>query len=103
MILHSETIKINEVKIWSIYNFHSYRQPMGDITLRAIYILKQFRLYTYVKIHSVSKKLLDKYEIKSKLISNHKFNEKKNLSKTIEIFKLIKMCCILNIRCWYSR
>ena len=35
----------------------------------------------------VSKNLLDKYEIKSKLISNHKFNEKKNLSKIVEILR----------------
>ena len=34
-----------------------------------------------------SKNLLDKYQIKSKLISNHKFNEKKNLSKIINILK----------------
>ena len=34
-----------------------------------------------------SKNLLDKYEIRSKLISNHKFNEKKNLSKVTEILK----------------
>ena len=34
----------------------------------------------------VFKKLLDKYDIKSKLISNHKFNEKK-FKKIIEILK----------------
>ena len=35
----------------------------------------------------MSKNLFEKYEIKSKLISNHKFNEKKNLSKIIELLK----------------
>ena len=30
---------------------------------------------------------MDKYDIKSKLISNHKFNETKNLSKIIELLK----------------
>ena len=35
----------------------------------------------------ISKNLLERYEIKSKLISNHKFNEKKNLQKVIEILK----------------
>ena len=30
---------------------------------------------------------LKKYDIKSKLISNHKFNEKKNLVKIIEYLK----------------
>ena len=40
-----------------------------------------------MKIHASQKNLLDKYEIKSKLISNHKFNEKKNLSRIIDILK----------------
>ena len=35
----------------------------------------------------VSKKLLTKYKIKSNLISNHKFNEKKNIKKIIDILK----------------
>tara|TARA_B100001093_G_C26732369_1_gene972827 strand:+ start:33 stop:749 length:717 start_codon:yes stop_codon:yes gene_type:complete len=35
----------------------------------------------------VSKILLKKYEIKSKLISNHKFNEKKNISKILDLLK----------------
>jgi 16S rRNA (cytidine1402-2'-O)-methyltransferase len=38
--------------------------------------------------------LLDRYEIKSKLISNHKFNEKKNLSKIIDI---LKSDCIVSL------
>ena len=38
--------------------------------------------------------MLDRYEIKSKLISNHKFNEKKNLSKIIEI---LKSDCIVSL------
>jgi len=37
--------------------------------------------------HPNFKNFLDRYEIKSKLFSNHKFNEKKNLSKIIEILK----------------
>ena len=41
-----------------------------------------------------SKNLLDRYEVKSKLISNHKFNEKKNLSKIIEI---LKSGCIVSL------
>ena len=35
----------------------------------------------------VSKNLLDKYQVKSNLISNHKFNEKKNLLKIIKLIK----------------
>jgi 16S rRNA (cytidine1402-2'-O)-methyltransferase len=63
--------------------------PIGnlrDITLRAIDIFKKSD-YILCEDTRVSKKLLDKYEIKAKLISNHKFNEKKNLSKIIEILE----------------
>ena len=63
--------------------------PLGnlkDITLRAIEVLKQSH-YILCEDTRVSKNLLDKYQIKSKLISNHKFNEKKNLVKIIEYLK----------------
>ena len=59
---------------------------LGDITLRAIEVLKKSE-YILCEDTRTSKSLLDRYEIKSKLISNHKFNEKKNLSKIIEILK----------------
>ena len=55
--------------------------PIGnlkDITLRAIEILKKSD-YILCEDTRVSKKLLDKYQIKAKLIANHKFNETKNL------------------------
>ena len=61
--------------------------PIGnlrDITLRAIEILKQSE-YILCEDTRVSQNLFKKYAIKSKLISNHKFNEKKNISKIIEI------------------
>ena len=63
--------------------------PIGnldDITLRAINILKKSD-YILCEDTRVSKILLEKHEIKSKLISNHKFNEKKNLLKTINLLK----------------
>jgi 16S rRNA (cytidine1402-2'-O)-methyltransferase len=78
-------IKINKLK----YGLYVVSTPIGnlsDITLRAIDILKQSE-YILCEDTRVSKNLLDKYDIKSKLISNHKFNEKKNLSKIIEILK----------------
>ena len=59
---------------------------MKDITIRAIEILKQSD-FILCEDTRISKNLLNKYEIKSKLISNHKFNEKKNLSKIIHILK----------------
>ena len=59
---------------------------LGDITLRAIEILKISDLILCEDTR-VSAKLLDKFRIKSKLISNHKFNEKKNLTKIIGSLK----------------
>ena len=59
---------------------------LNDISLRAIDILKKSD-YILCEDTRVSKNLLNKYQIQSKLISNHKFNEKKNLSKIIELIK----------------
>ena len=63
--------------------------PIGnlkDITFRAIETLKKYS-YILCEDTRVSKNLLDRYEIKSKLISNHKFNETKNLDKVIDLLK----------------
>ena len=57
---------------------------LGDITLRAIEILKSSD-YILCEDTRVSKKLFVKYNIKSKLISYHKFNEKKILNKIIDL------------------
>ena len=59
---------------------------LGDITLRAIEILKISDLILCEDTR-VSSKLLKKFKIKSKLLSNHKFNEKKNLYKIIDYLK----------------
>ena len=59
---------------------------LGDITFRAIEILKKSDLILCEDTR-VSIKLLEKFEIKSKLFSNHKFNEKKNLPKIIDNLK----------------
>ena len=65
--------------------------PIGnlkDITLRAIETLKKSS-YILCEDTRVSKILLDRYDIKSRLISNHKFNESKNIKKIIELLKEI--------------
>ena len=49
---------------------------LSDITLRAIDVLKNSECILCEDTR-ISKRLLNKYNIKSKLISNHKFNEKK--------------------------
>ena len=64
-------------------NLYLVSTPIGnlkDISLRAIETLKKSD-YILCEDTRVSKNLLDKYQIKSKLISNHKFNEKKTYLK----------------------
>jgi len=59
---------------------------LKDITLRAIETLKKSS-YILCEDTRISRILLDRYEIKSRLISNHKFNESKNLNKIIDLLK----------------
>ena len=86
--------KINKLK----YGLYVVSTPIGnlrDITLRAIEILKQSE-YILCEDTRVSKNLLRKYNIKSQLISNHKFNESKNISKIIEILDSKKIVSIIS-------
>ena len=84
MILHTEN-KNNKVKN-GLYIVGTPIGNLSDITVRALEILKKSD-YILCEDTRISKTLLEKYEIESKLISNHKFNEKKNLLKVIEILK----------------
>ncbi len=68
---------------------------LGDITLRAIEILKKSD-FILCEDTRVSKKLLDRYKINTGLISNHKFNETKNLTKIIQILKNNKIVSIIS-------
>ena len=72
--------------------------PLGnlkDITFRAIEILNNSD-FILCEDTRVSKTLMDKYQIKSKLISNHKFNEKKNVIKIIEYLKSGKIISLIS-------
>ena len=72
--------------------------PIGnldDITLRALEVLRKSD-YILCEDTRISNKLLLKYKIKSKLISNHKFNEKKNLKKVIDILQSNKIVSLLS-------
>ena len=84
MIIKSQSqIKDNENGLYLVST------PIGnlkDITLRAIETLKK-STYILCEDTRVSRILLDRYEIKSRLISNHKFNESKNLNKIIDLLK----------------
>jgi 16S rRNA (cytidine1402-2'-O)-methyltransferase len=84
MILNTE-YKNNKVKS-GLYIVSTPIGNLGDITLRAIDILKKSD-YILCEDTRISKNLLERYGIKSKLISNHKFNEKKNLLKVMQILQ----------------
>jgi len=71
--------------------------PIGnllDISLRAIEVLNKSDCILCEDTR-VSKKLLEKYKIKNKLISNHKFNEKKNLNTIIDLLKSGKIISLI--------
>jgi 16S rRNA (cytidine1402-2'-O)-methyltransferase len=72
--------------------------PIGnlkDITLRALETLKKSS-YILCEDTRVSKNLLDRYEIKSRMISNHKFNESKNLNKIISLLKFGEIISLIS-------
>ena len=68
---------------------------MGDISFRAIKILQESDLILCEDTR-VSKKILQKFEINKRLISNHKFNENTNLEKVIEILKNNKIVSLVS-------
>ena len=72
--------------------------PIGnlqDITLRAIYILKNSELILCEDTRT-SIKLLKKFNINTKMISYHKFNEKKRLGKIIQLIKNNKIVSLIS-------
>ncbi len=84
--------KNNEIALYLVST------PIGnlkDITYRAIEILKKSP-YILCEDTRISKKLLDRYQIKAKLISNHKFNETKNLNKIINLLKSGKIISLIS-------
>jgi 16S rRNA (cytidine1402-2'-O)-methyltransferase len=90
-----QTDKKNYKLKYGLYVISTPIGNLGDISLRAIETLKQSD-YILCEDTRVSKKLLEKYQIKSKLVSNHKFNEKKNLPKTIESLKSKKIISLIS-------
>ena len=93
MIIKSQSqIKDNENGLYLVST------PIGnlkDITLRAIETLKKSS-FILCEDTRVSRILLDKYQIKSQLISNHKFNESKNLNKIIDHLKSGKIISLIS-------
>ena len=93
MIIKSQSqIKADESGLYIVAT------PIGnlkDITLRAIETLKKSD-FILCEDTRVSKNLLNRYEIKSKLIANHKFNEKKNINKIVDYLKSGKTISLIS-------
>tara|TARA_B100000029_G_scaffold83176_1_gene74157 strand:+ start:2810 stop:3661 length:852 start_codon:yes stop_codon:yes gene_type:complete len=90
------TLKEDKNKIKS--GLYVVSTPIGnlrDITFRALDILKISEIILCEDTR-VSKKLLSYYDIQTKLISNHKFNEKKNLDKVIDFLNQDKIVSMIS-------
>ena len=74
----------NRVFKKSLYLVSTPIGNLNDISLRAIETLK-ISDYILCEDTRISKNLLEKYQIRSNLIANHKFNEKKNVVKIIKL------------------
>jgi len=69
------------------FQFYIVPTPIGnlsDITLRAIEVLKSVDVIA-CEDSRVTQKLLNRYEIKTKLISYHKFNEKERVQMFLDL------------------
>ena len=84
MFVNSKSLEKNIKK--GLYIVSTPIGNLGDITIRALEILK-YSDFILCEDTRVSKILFNKYDINSKLISNHKFNEKKNLTKILDLLK----------------
>jgi 16S rRNA (cytidine1402-2'-O)-methyltransferase len=79
-------------------NLYIVSTPIGnleDITFRALGVLKKSDIILCEDTRR-SLKLLNHYDIKKKLISYHKFNEKKQTSKIIEYIKQGKILSLIS-------
>ena len=86
IIIMANSIKLDKEIKNGLYLVPTPIGNLSDITFRAVEILKNSN-FILCEDTRVSKNLLNKFSINSKLISNHKFNEKKNLSKVIKLLK----------------
>ena len=88
--------KISEIQIKKgLYIVGTPIGNLNDISLRAINILERSD-YILCEDTRKSKILLDKFDIVSKLISYHKFNEKKISTKIIKLLKDGKLISIIS-------
>ena len=87
--------KINDKLKPGLYCVSTPIGNLGDITFRAIHILNKSDLILSVDTR-VSSKLLSKFNIKTKLLANHKFNEKKNVKNVLNLLKKNKIISIIS-------
>ena len=83
----------NRVFKKSLYLVSTPIGNLNDISLRAIETLRRSD-YILCEDTRISKNLLEKYQIKSNLIANHKFNEKRNV---VKIIKLINQGSLISL------
>lgn len=80
------------------FQFYIVPTPIGnieDITLRTIDILKSVNIIACEDTR-ITQKLLYRYEIKTKLISYHKFNEKKGVNILLNLLKQGKSVALVS-------
>jgi 16S rRNA (cytidine1402-2'-O)-methyltransferase len=87
--------KINDIIKPGLYCVSTPIGNLGDMTFRAIDILNKSNLILSEDTR-VSSKLLSKFNIKTKLLPNHKFNEKKNLNNVLNLLKEKKIISIIS-------
>ncbi len=92
-IMHLEQDK-NKIKN-ALYVVSTPIGNLKDISFRAIEVLKNSD-FILCEDTRVTKKLLAHYKIDKKLISNHKFNEKKNLNKILELLNNSKILSLVS-------
>lgn len=80
------------------YDFYVVPTPvgnLGDITLRAIEVLKSVDLIA-CEDSRVTQKLLNHYDIKTKCVSYHKYNEYERVSQILEILNSGKKMALVS-------
>lgn len=80
------------------YDFYIVPTPignLGDITLRALEVLKMVDIIACEDMR-VTQKLLTHFDIKTKCISYHKFNEKERLESFMEILRSGKKMALVS-------
>ncbi len=87
--------ELNDILKPGLYCVSTPIGNLGDMTLRAIDILNKSHLILSEDTR-VSSKLLSKFNIKTKLLPNHKFNERKNVKNVLNLLKENKIISIIS-------